>query len=83
MKIQNYSINSFIPIKKSSVAYVEKQKQIESEIGITAYNKLTKVTLKLDWLNPQTGEITIFIVWVVAVMAIIYSVWYFKRVKES
>ena len=33
--------------------------------------------------NPKTGEITIFIVWVVAVMAIVYSVWYFKKVKEN
>ena len=32
--------------------------------------------------NPQTGEIAIFIVWVVALGAIVYSVWYFRKVKE-
>ena len=33
--------------------------------------------------NPKTGEITIFVVWVVAAMAIVYSIWYFKQVRES
>ena len=33
--------------------------------------------------NPQTGQIAIFIVWVIALGAIVYSVWYFKKVKEN
>ena len=33
--------------------------------------------------NPQTGQIAMFIVWVVALAAIVYSVWYFKKVRES
>lgn len=33
--------------------------------------------------NPQTGNIAIFVVWVVAAMAIVYSIWYFKQVREN
>ena len=33
--------------------------------------------------NPPTSEIAIFVVWVVAAMAIVYSVWYFKQVRDN
>ena len=33
--------------------------------------------------NPQTSQIAIFVVWVVAIAAICYSVYYFKKVKED
>lgn len=33
--------------------------------------------------NPPTGEIAIFVVWVIAAAAIVYSIWYFKQVRES
>ncbi len=33
--------------------------------------------------NPPTGEITIFVVWVIAFAAIVYSVWYFKQVRDN
>ena len=33
--------------------------------------------------NPDTGEITIFIMWVLGLAAIVYSFWYFKKMKES
>lgn len=33
--------------------------------------------------NPQTGQIAIFVVWSIALVAICYSVWYFKRIKEN
>lgn len=33
--------------------------------------------------NPQTGQIAIFVVWVVALASIIYSIWYFRKVRES
>lgn len=32
--------------------------------------------------NPQTGEITIFLTWIVGIAAIVYSVWYFKNMKH-
>lgn len=33
--------------------------------------------------NPPTGDIAIFVVWVLAAAAIVYSVWYFKQVREN
>lgn len=33
--------------------------------------------------NPQTSQIAIFVVWVVAIAAICYSVYYFKKVNED
>lgn len=33
--------------------------------------------------NPQTGQIAIFVVWVIALAAIVYSVWYFKKIREN
>ena len=33
--------------------------------------------------NPPTGDIAIFVVWVLAVAAIVYSIWYFKQVREN
>lgn len=33
--------------------------------------------------NPQTGEIAIFIMWVIAFGAICYSFWYFKKAREN
>lgn len=33
--------------------------------------------------NPQTGEIAIFAIWVIAFGAICYSFWYFRKVKEN
>ena len=33
--------------------------------------------------NPGTGEITIFIMWVFGFAAVVYSFWYFKKIKES
>jgi len=33
--------------------------------------------------NPQTGQILMFIIWIVAFAAIGYSIYYFKKVRES
>ena len=33
--------------------------------------------------NPGTGEITIFIMWVLGLATIVYSIWYFKRIREN
>lgn len=32
--------------------------------------------------NPQTGEITVFLIWILGLAAIVYSVWYFKSIKK-
>lgn len=33
--------------------------------------------------NPQTGAIAIFICWIIGLASIVYSVWYFRKVKEN
>lgn len=33
--------------------------------------------------NPQTGEIAIFVCWLVGITAIGYAIWYFKEIKEN
>ena len=33
--------------------------------------------------NPQTGASSIMIVWLIAVVTIVYSAWYFKRSSNS
>ena len=34
-------------------------------------------------INPPTGEITFFIMWVIGLMVLCYSVWYFLRIKKE
>lgn len=33
--------------------------------------------------NPPTGAIAVFMIWIIGVASIVYSVWYFKRIKEN
>ena len=33
--------------------------------------------------NPQTGAVAIFVIWVIGFATIIYSVWYFRKIKEN
>ena len=33
--------------------------------------------------NPKTGDITIFLVWVLGIGCLVYSVCYFRKSKES
>lgn len=33
--------------------------------------------------NPQTGNIAVFVVLVIALLSIVYSIWYFRKVKEN
>ena len=60
MKIQNYSINSFIPIKKSSVAYVEKQKQIENKATVPFYNFIPSLKAQLSFGSSIPIDLNIF-----------------------
>lgn len=60
MKIQNYSINSFIPIKKSSVAYVEKQKQIENKATVPFYNFIPSLKAQLSFGSSTPIDLNIF-----------------------
>jgi hypothetical protein len=33
--------------------------------------------------NPPTGQIALFVVWVIGLVSIVYSVWYFKKIKQN
>ena len=33
--------------------------------------------------NPQTGSIAIFIIWVIGIVAVVYSAWYFRKLRNN
>lgn len=33
--------------------------------------------------NPGTGQIAIFVVWTIALASIVYSIWYFRKIKSN